>query len=412
MKKKLKLVIPWRLSPGMRKTLLYMKLTFVILLAAILQSFAVESYSQNANLSIKLKNARVQTVLQQIEKQSEFYFLYSRSVVDVDRIVDVDVKNAKIFEVLDELFDGTDVAYKVEERQIVLSKKENETTIESQQQKSISGKVTGTSGETLPGVSVVVKGTTTGVITDNTGSFSISNVPGSAILQFSFVGMKTQEIAVGTKTIINVKLSEETIGIEEVVAVGYGTQKKMNVTGSISTINSGALQNMPVSQLGQRIQGKLSGVRIYETSGIPGGSGLAFRIRGQASINAGNSPLVVIDGFPSSTGIESINPEEVASISVLKDASSTSLYGSRAANGVILITTKQASEGAIKIGFSFYTGIQNVPQRGRPDVMNAREFAQYKNEWYSDNNMPVPERYQNPEQYGPNSGTRLVCYIA
>ena len=187
--------------------------------------------------------------------------------------------------------------------------------------------------------------------------------------------------------------------------VGYGTQKKADVTGSIGVINTEGLKNMPVAQLGQRMQGKLTGVRIYQTNGIPGGQGLAYRIRGQASINAGNAPLVVIDGFPSSTGIESINPEDVESISVLKDASSSSLYGSRAANGVILITTKQAKEGPANIGFSFYTGIQNVPQRGRPDVMNAQEFAQYKNEWYSDNNLPVPDRYQNPAQYGPGSGT-------
>ncbi|MDO8930724.1 MAG: carboxypeptidase-like regulatory domain-containing protein, partial [Bacteroidota bacterium] len=220
MEKKLKMIIHWRFSPGMKKTMLYMKLTTVFLLAIVLQSFAGMSYSQNTTLSISLKNASVQTVMQQIEDQSDFYFLYSRTVIDVDRSVDIQVKNAKIADVLSVLFNDTDVAYKVDGRQIVLSKKLDASFSEIQQPKSVSGKVTDSSGGSLPGASVVVKGTTNGTITDSNGSYSLSNVPDNATLQFSFVGMKMQEIVVGGKTMINVTLEEETIGIEEVVAIG------------------------------------------------------------------------------------------------------------------------------------------------------------------------------------------------
>ena len=284
----------------------------------------------------------------------------------------------------------------------MLVNKESEATLD--QQNTITGTVTDKNGP-IPGANVVVTGTNLGTITDSRGNYSIEVPPGSKSLTFTFIGMQSQEINIGTLTQINVTLVEAAIGLDEVVVIGYGTQRKADVTGAIGVINTQDLKNRPVAQLGQRMQGKLAGVRIYQTNGIPGGQGIALRVRGQASINAGNAPLVVIDGFPSSTGLELINPEDVESISVLKDASSSSLYGSRAANGVILITTKQAREGATNVGFSFYTGIQNVPQKGRPDVMNAREFAQYKNEWYTDNNMEVPERYRNPEQYGPDSGT-------
>jgi len=270
---------------------------------------------------------------------------------------------------------------------------------------SISGTVTDDKNVPLPGVTVVVKDDAAhGTITDNNGSYVINNVNPNAILQFRYIGMKVEEVNVSNRKTINVILTEDTQLLEDVVVVAYGTQKKTELTGSISSVRSSDLEKSPIGQLGQRLQGKLPGVRIYQTEGIPG-RGMSFRIRGQASINAGNSPLVVIDGFPSSTGLDALNPDEIETISVLKDASASSLYGSRAANGVVLITTKQAKLGKTEVKFSVYGGTQKVPQRGRPDVMNARQFAQYKNEWYSDQGIEVPERYKNPEQYGPNDGT-------
>lgn len=275
----------------------------------------------------------------------------------------------------------------------------------------VQGKVvSGEDGAGLPGVNVLVKGTTTGTTTDVNGNYTIE-VPGSgAQLIFSFIGFVSQEIAVQGRSQIDVSLSPDIQALKEVVVVGYGTQIKQNVTGAISTIDADEMKDMPVQQVGQRLQGKLPGVRIYQTTGTPG-AGISFRIRGQASINAGNAPLIVIDGFPTANGLDAISPEEIETISVLKDASAASLFGSRGANGVILITTKKGKAGQTRLDFSSYFGVQQVPERGRPDIMNAREFAQFKKEWYEDAAIHsgytggVPERYQNPEEYGPNDGT-------
>ncbi|MDP3443861.1 MAG: SusC/RagA family TonB-linked outer membrane protein, partial [Ignavibacteria bacterium] len=219
-----------------------------------------------------------------------------------------------------------------------------------------------------------------------------------------------QESVVGNQSSINVVLAEESIGLDEVVAIGYGTQKKRDVTGAMTQISTEELAEIPVSSISQKLQGKIAGVQINQNSGSPGGA-LSFRIRGAASINAGNNPLIVIDGFPTTSGLETISPDEIESISVLKDASSSALYGSRAANGVILVTTKQAKTGQKSIEFSSYVGVQSVSDRGKPDLMNAPEFAQFKKEYYEDAAIyegytgGVPAVYQNPSQYGPNDGT-------
>jgi TonB-linked SusC/RagA family outer membrane protein len=371
MEKKLKMIIPWRFSPGMKKTLLYMKLTTVILLTVVLQSLAGTSYSQNTTLSISLKNAAVQTVMQQIEDQSDFYFLYSRTVIDVDRTVDVQVKNAKIADVLSVLFKNTDVDYKVEGRQIVLSKGTDFSVSANQQQKSVSGKVTDGSGSPLPGVTIVVKGTSNGTIADTNGNYSLSNVPANATLQFSFVGMQMQEIVVGNKSTIDVTLTEETIGIDEVVAIGYGTVRKSDLTGSVSSVKSEALNAFPSSNVLQALSGRSSGVQVIQNTGAPGAS-TSIRIRGANSIQGSNEPLYVVDGFPINNPT-ALNNSDIESIEILKDASSTAIYGSRGANGVILITTKRGKEGKNNVDFETSYSSQSLIRK--LDLMNAREYA-------------------------------------
>lgn len=273
---------------------------------------------------------------------------------------------------------------------------------QTNQEKIVRGKIVGADRSPIPGVNVTIKGTTKGVITDTEGNYSLEVSEKTSILNFSFIGYTTQEIAVDGKTKIDVILLEKTIGIDEVVAVGYGTQKKRNVTGAMSQINTDELAALPVSNIGQKMQGKFAGVQIYQTSGEPNG-GLSYRIRGQASINAGNNPLVVIDGFPSVSGMETLSPDEIESVSILKDASASSLYGSRAANGVILVTTKSGKSGATNIEFSAYYGNERVSKRGRPDLMNAPEYAQFKKEYYEDKAIyegytaGLPLQYQNPQ---------------
>ena len=250
----------------LKKNLLKMKLTFLCLLLSFVQLMANDVFSQSTRLTLNLKDARVEDVLMKIEQQSNLYFIYNRHDVDVDRKVNVKCTNQKVTEILTNLFSGTDVAYEIQDRHIILKSGSQQTS----QRKSISGKVTDLSGTSLPGVTVMVKGTTNGNITDGNGKFILPNVPESAILVFSFVGMKSQEVKAGNQTVINVTLQEETIGIEEVVAVGYGTMKRSDLTGSVAPVNLDKLKDLPVTSIDQKLIGQVAGVQIQQLSGAPG----------------------------------------------------------------------------------------------------------------------------------------------
>ena len=263
---------------------------------------------------------------------------------------------------------------------------------------SVSGKVTDEKGEGLPGVSVVVKGTTQGATTDGTGSFRISVPNNRSTLVFSFVGYGSKELVVGSQTTLTVALSPDDQTLNEVVVVGYGSQLKKEITGAVQTVSAQEIRDLPVSQIGQKLQGRLAGVQINQTTGKPG-QGISIRIRGQVSVTAGSDPLYVIDGFPITGNIGQLNPDEIDDITILKDAASTSLYGSRAANGVVLITTKQGKPGQTNVSFSAFGGIQQVPERGRIKMLTAVEFAQFKKEYYEAQGRYVPTEFQNPAQY-------------
>ncbi len=263
---------------------------------------------------------------------------------------------------------------------------------------SVSGKVTDEKGDALPGVSVVVKGTTQGTTTDGTGSFKINAPTANATLVFSFVGYAKKEVPIGGQSTLTVTLTPDDQTLNEVVVVGYGSQLKKEITGAVQTVSAQEIKDLPVSQIGQKLQGRLAGVQINQTTGKPG-QGINIRIRGQVSVSAGSDPLYVIDGFPITGNIGQLNPDEIDDISILKDAASTSLYGSRAANGVVLITTKKGKPGQTNVSFNTYAGIQKVPVRGRVKMLNAVEFAQYKKEYYEDQGQAVPDIFQNPAQY-------------
>jgi TonB-linked SusC/RagA family outer membrane protein len=271
-----------------------------------------------------------------------------------------------------------------------------------QEQIRITGAVVDQAGEPIVGANVVEKGVASnGSITDADGKFTLG-VSSGATLIVSYIGYVTQEIAVGNRSSLHITLAEDSRALDEVVVVAYGTQKVRSVTGAMSKLNTDELADMPVPNVAQKLQGKFSGVQIYQANGEPN-AGLIFRIRGQASPNGGNSPLVVIDGFPSTTGLESLSPDEIENISILKDASSAALYGSRAANGVILVTTRAARVGKTQIEFSANTGWEKSGSKGIPDFMNAKEFAQFKKETYEDQARyegytgGVPECWANPE---------------
>ncbi|MFD2933682.1 SusC/RagA family TonB-linked outer membrane protein [Spirosoma flavum] len=263
---------------------------------------------------------------------------------------------------------------------------------------TITGKVSDEKGEGLPGVSVIVKGSTQGTTTDGTGSFKIVAPNTDATLVFSFVGYGRKEVVIGTQTSISVTLAPDDQTLNEVVVVGYGSQLKKEITGAVQTVSAQEIKDLPVSQIGQKLQGRLAGVQINQTTGKPG-QGISIRIRGQQSVSAGSDPLYVIDGFPITGSIGQMNPDEIDDITVLKDAASTSLYGSRAANGVVLITTKKGKPGQTNISFNTYAGAQQVPMRGRVKMLNAVEFAQFKKEYYQDQGQAVPVEFQDPSQY-------------
>ncbi|RKN78797.1 SusC/RagA family TonB-linked outer membrane protein [Ulvibacterium marinum] len=264
---------------------------------------------------------------------------------------------------------------------------------------TITGTVASASdSQPLPGVNVVEKGTTNGTVTDFDGNYSLNVADDNATLIFSYIGFTTQEIQVNGQSEVNATLIEDATSLDEVVLVGYGTQIKREVTGSVQTVDLTELADIPVTQVTEKLQGQLAGVQITQTTGKPG-DGINVRIRGQLSISGGSDPLYVVDGFPIAGNINTLNPAEIEDITVLKDAASTSLYGSRAANGVVLITTKQGKKGQTNISFNVSTGIQSVPQRGRLDMMDAVEFAQFKKEYYEDQGDPVPDIFQNPSQY-------------
>ena len=334
-----------------------MRLSIVFLFLFYSQAWADAGYSQQTKLTLQMNDAKVIDVLDEIENNSEFYFLFNQKLVDVERKVDVNATKKTIDYILDDLFAGTGVTHQLKDRLIILTTEKTILNEETglQQQKTVSGKVTDDTNQPLPGVTVMIKGTTQGTVTNADGEYTLSNIPDAATLQFSFVGMRTQEIPVEDQTTINVEMAVDAIGIEEVVAVGYGVQKKVNVTGAVANVDfeNEAISSRPLTNVSSALAGMSAGMLVTQGDGTPSSDGASIKIRGTGSLNAGSSPLVLIDGQPGD--INTVNPNDVASVSVLKDAASSAIYGSRASNGVILITTKTGSNSGGKVSFN-YTG--------------------------------------------------------
>ncbi len=365
------------------KTFLSMRLTFYVMLLTVIQGFAVNSYSQVTKLNLELKNSTVRDVLLEIENNSEFYFLYNSKIVDVERKVDVSIKNKKIDEVLDVLFENTEVGYTIVNRQIVLSAGDidNFKSVGDQQSK-VTGKITDENGLPLPGVTVIFKGTTQGTVSDIDGNYSIDIKEGVTTLVFSFVGMLQQEIEIAGQSQINVQLQQDYIGIEEVVAIGYGTTRKEDLVSSVSQVKAEIIENQPTIRVDQALQGRAAGVEITSASGVPGG-GSVIRIRGTSSINGNNNPLFVVDGFIAGTdfNLNNLNVNDIESIEVLKDATALAIYGTRGAAGVILITSKNGkglAKGKTKVSVNQYFSYQQTANR--IELADSKLYAEYRNE--------------------------------
>lgn len=276
------------------------------------------------------------------------------------------------------------------------------TMAESLQQETqiVTGRVTDNDDKKgLPGVNIILKGTSLGTVTDSDGNYSIKTNGEDGILVFSFIGYTTTEVSVSDRNVVDVSLAIDTQALQEVVVTGYATQRTQDITGAVTTISMKGEPNAPVATIGQMLQGKLAGVRVTQTSGRPG-QGMTFQIRGAASLTAGADPLYVIDGMPITGDLGFINPNEIENITVLKDPAAASVYGSRASNGVVLINTKTGKPGKVQVDFNSYVGVEDVPENRRLDMMDASEYAQFQKEIAETNGRPVNPVFQNPSQYG------------
>lgn len=357
---------------GLTKTFKIMRITVFLILVSILQVFANDTYSQKTILTLDVSNKKLVEAMDDIEQLSEFYFLYNEKLINTERIVSISAKDQKIDVILDNLFASTDVEFTITDRKIILAPSYLNDVQVQKQTHTVSGTITDTKGVQLPGVTVVVKGSINGVITNFDGVYSISNVKDDDLLLFSFVGMKTQEIIAGQQSIINVSLEEQNIDLDEIVAIGYGIQKKTNVTGAIASVNTDELQNRSTNDLGKSMQGKVAGVQILNMSGAPGSSP-TFRVRGYSN-NSSSNPLYIVDGLKVND-IGYLDPSNIGSVEVLKDAASAAIYGAEAGNGVVLITTRIGKSANSRF---FYNGLYaNQSQTNKMEMMSAFQFKEY-----------------------------------
>ncbi|NLE33942.1 MAG: TonB-dependent receptor [Bacteroidales bacterium] len=370
-----------KLLPCNKKLFLTMRFSLLLLICSILTANAASVYSQNARLSLKLDDATLSEVFDAFEEQSEFVFFYNRDYFNDSRLVSVNFEDKQIDEILNELFTGEPVTYEIYDRNILLkippSISPGSGKKYMQQEPAVSGVVTDVTGQPIPGATIVVKGTLQGTVTDAEGRYAFAEMPAGAVLVFSFVGMQTQEVHVGAQKRIDIVLSEDVIGIDAVIAIGYGTQKKATLTGSVAAVQGEDLARTPATTLSSTMIGRMPGVIVNTRSASPGEENLQINIRGKSSWQSGNNPLIIIDGIANRSGFERLNPNDIESISVLKDASAA-IYGSRAANGVILVTTKRGRDGKPTLE---YTGDFGLTQPTRvPEMARSWQFAQYYTE--------------------------------
>ena len=383
---------------GINKILLLSMRILTLLLCIGLTSVYANPTIAQTKIDVTLENASLKDLFNEIEAKSEFVIFYKDVVLEASKKVSITLKKSTIPEILDRAFQNTDLIYSVLDRQIIVKRrvpipvKIGADNSVIQQQFQVSGTITDVDGTPLPGANIVEKGTTNGVIADFDGTFSINVEDENGILVISYVGFASKEVLVNGQSTINIALEESAAGLDEVVVIGYGTVKKSDLTGSVSSLREEDFNPGANASIDQMMLGRAAGVNISQTSAEPGG-GIAVRIRGASSVNAGSDPLYVIDGFPIDNSVadignanlagigtnsnprnplNSLNPNDIQSIEILKDASATAIYGSRGANGVILITTKKGKGGRAKINYNPQLGIQTVANRF--DLLSTQDY--------------------------------------
>lgn len=358
-------------NPRFKQIFRIMRISTFLLMVCVFCSYAGNAHSQNAKVSIRMNNVKLDKILNEIENQTDYLFIYNNQV-DINKITSVKIKNEAVAQVLDRILSGTGINYELEGTHIILTTEAIKDLHAQQQAKTVTGTVTDVSGEPIIGANIRIKGTTTGTITDIDGNFSIEAEPQS-VIEVSYIGYLTQETVINNQKSIRFLLKEDTKTLDEVVVIGYGVQKKADLTGSVANINTEKLNTQSNANIGQALQGKIAGVDIVSQGGAPG-SGTRIMVRGIGTLNNA-SPLYIVDGMYMNS-IDHINPNDIASIDVLKDASSAAIYGSRAANGVIIVTTKEGSntEGKPIIDLSVNLGISTASKF--LDMLDAKGWAE------------------------------------
>ena len=380
----------------------------ILILALLALCTNTVSWGQNQRITIASENKTLLQIFEEIEKQTGLSIAYNQTKLDVDKQIGQKFNNKSLSSVMTEVLKNTGFSYRIEGKHIIITPAkawQSEAAQATGNPKKVSGVILDATGFPIIGANVVIKGTTNGVISDLDGNFALE-VPQGSKLQISYIGYLTKEITIdGNNTNYNIQLLEDSQALDEVVIVGYGSEKKVNVIGSIAQIGGDKVTNRPTSMLSNALAGQMAGVTVIQRSGRPGNNGAEIRIRGVASFGGEDSSkadaLVLIDGIPGS--LNDINAEDVESISVLKDASTAAIYGARAANGVILVTTKTGKEGKISISYNGYVGFNQPTEL--PEFVDTWRYAELLNEakgteFYSKSEIQKLKDGSDPDLYG------------
>jgi TonB-dependent starch-binding outer membrane protein SusC len=381
------------------------KIVFVMKLSALLLTIACMQVSASAisqKISLSVDRAPMEQVIKMIKKRSGYLFMYNNELLKKARPVTVNISEGTILQVLEQCFENQTLTYELLEQTIVVKPKVNEPVKKQAaveiQKLEVRGKVSDERGGSLPGVSIVLKGTQRGTTTNSDGSFQLEVDDSESVLIFSFVGYLSQEVTIGSKATLAIALQVDNRSLEEIVVVGYGTVKKSDLTGSVSQIKAKELNSYPSTNVLQALSGRSAGVQVLQNTGAPGAP-VSVRIRGTNSIQGSNEPLYVVDGFPlSGSNPTVLNNADIENIEILKDASATAIYGSRGANGVVLITTKRGKAGQTRVDFE--TSYSSQVLRKKMDMMNAREYATFYNEQAVNDNMKPYFTQQQIDGFG------------
>ncbi|MGV3706324.1 MAG: TonB-dependent receptor [Arcticibacter sp.] len=406
-----------------RKVLFIMKLTGIILLAVTLH---VSASTFGQKVTVNVRESSLKNVLNDIRKQTGYYFIYNKGVIQKMRPVTIQASNMPLEDLLKSILQNQSLSYQIKDRVIIITRDERQAIPAVSPPVNIRGQVTDSKGQPMYGASVRVKGSQMGAATDAQGHFSLQGIPDNAVLVVSYAGYQSEELSIAGRTQLTIVLKEDVKNLSDVVVVGYGTQSKRAVTGAVASVNYERFKDRSFSNVTQALAGQLPGVNISQAQGAPGSAPIV-RIRGTSSITAGTNPLYVVDGLPvENFNLNLINPQDIASVEVLKDASSAAIYGSRGANGVIIITTKLGKAGQTNVNAIYEFGTQEVTRTA--EMMNAQQFVQYyvdahNNAWVAaggkagDPNsvrgaaFRIPEDFTtNPQQFGTGTDWQDVMF--